>query len=250
MQARPQPRIQTYYGVSLGILMVKSSFRRYPGDIGNALTWPFPVQYRIVAEALPSNITNLHNASLLEPFKRAADELVAGGVAGITTTCGFLSIYQRELAAHCPVPVATSSLIQIPAVERLLPPGQRVGILTYDGQALGDPYLDAIGVARDTPMVGMPPDSHFVRWISQADNTIPFATLRDDVVAAARRLRAQHPEVGAIVCECTNMPPFARAIHDALQIPVFDVVTMVRWFQSSLCPPRYDARDDEAHNNW
>jgi len=91
------PRPQTYYGVSLGILMVKSSFRRFPGDIGNALTWPFPVQYRIVEEALPSNITNLQNVSLLEPFKRAADELVAGGVAGITTTCGFLSLYQRAL---------------------------------------------------------------------------------------------------------------------------------------------------------
>jgi len=63
--------------------------------------------------------------------------------------------------------------------------------------------------------------------------------LRDDVVAAARRLCALHPEVGAIVCECTNMPPFAHAIHEAVQLPVFDVVTMVKWFQASLCPPHY-----------
>jgi len=233
-------RLQTYYGVSLGILMVKSTFRRYPGDIGNALTWPFPVQYRIVPEALPSNITNLQNVSLLEPFKRAADELIAGGVAGITTTCGFLSLYQRELAAHCPVPVATSSLLQIPSVEQLLPPGKRVGILTYNGQALNHAYLDAVGVAADTPIVGMPPDSHFVRWISQGDNSIAFELLREDVVAAARQLRDRHPEVGAIVCECTNMPPFSRAIHEALGIPVFDVVTMVKWFQAAICPPRHE----------
>jgi len=233
-------RTQTYYGVSLGILMVKSSFRRYLGDIGNALTWPFPVQYRIVTEALPSNITQLHKTSLLEPFKRAADELIAGGVAGITTTCGFLSIYQRELAAHCSVPVATSSLLQIPSIQHLLPPGKRVGILTYNGEALGGPYLEAVGVAADTPVVGMPPDSAFVRWISQGDNRIPYAVLRDEVLAAARRLRDQHPEVGAIVCECTNMPPFASAIHAALQLPVFDVVTLVKWFQASLCPPCYE----------
>jgi len=227
MNARIQTRIQTYYGVSLGILMVKSAFRRYPGDIGNALTWPFPVQYRIVAEARPSNIINLHNESLLEPFQRAADELIAGGVAGITTTCGFLSLYQRELAAHCPVPVATSSLLQIPSVAHLLPPGKRVGILTYNAEALNHAYLDAVGVAADTPIVGMPPDSRFVRWISQADNSIPRALLCEDVVAAARRLCQQHPDVGAIVCECTNMPPFSHAIHAALGIPVFDVVTMV-----------------------
>lgn len=233
-------RKKTFYGVTIGILMVKSSFRRYLGNVGNALTFPFPVQYRIVEEALPARMTTLHRSSVLEPCKRAADELIEAGVDGITTTCGFLSLYQEELAAHCRVPVATSSLLQVPLVERLLPAGKRVGILTFDGEALKGPYLDAVGVPQDTPLYGMPRTSSFRRWIGEGDNSITFPTLREEVVAAARGLLAHHPEVGAIVSECTNLAPFSHDIHKALGVPVFDIVSMINLFHAGLSPPRYE----------
>lgn len=233
-------RKKTYYGVSIGILMVKSSFCRFRGDVGNAQTFPFPVQYRIVEEAVPARITELHHISLLEPFKRAADELVEGGVDGIATTCGFLSIYQRELADHCGVPVATSSLLQVPMVERMLPSNKRVGILTYDGQALKGPYLEAVGILPDTPIVGMPRSSHFVRSIREGNNSVSFATLQQEVVAAAVSLYEKHPQVGAIVCECTNLAPFSNDIHRTLGLPVFDAVSMINQFHAGLCPPRFE----------
>lgn len=233
------PAKKTYYGVSVGILMVKSHFRRYMGDVGNAQTFAFPVQYRIVEDAVPARMTDLHNSSLLEPFKQAADELIEAGVDGITTTCGFLSIYQRELADHCSVPVATSSLLQVPMVERMLPTGKRVGILTYNGEVLNGPYLDAVGIAQDTPVVGMPQSSNFVRWIKEGDNSVTYHTLREEVVAAAERMVKDHPEVGAIVNECTNLAPFTYDIQQRLGIPVFDVITMINAFQASIRPPRY-----------
>jgi hypothetical protein len=232
-------RKKTYFGVTLGILMVKSTFRRYLGDIGNAETWSFPVQYRIVEDAIPARMTELHNASLLEPFKHAADELIAAGVDGITTTCGFLSIYQKELADHCNVPVATSSLLQVPMVERMLPRGKRVGILTYSGPTLNGPYLEAVGIAQDTPVVGMAPTSNFVRWIKEGDNSVTYATLREEVVATAESLLRKHPDIGAIVSECTNLAPFTADIVDRLGIPVYDTVTMVNLFQAALRPRRY-----------
>ncbi|MBB4302809.1 hypothetical protein GGD81_001845 [Rhodobium orientis] len=233
------PRQKTYYGVSLGILMVNSTFQRYLGDIGNAMTWDFPVQYKIVTDAVPSKMTDLHNVSLLDPFKRAADELVAAGVDGITTTCGFLSIYQRELADHCPVPVATSSLLQVPMVERLLPSGKKVGVMTYNGDVLNGPYLEAVGIAQDTPVVGVPQDSNFVRWIKQGDTSVSYETLKEEVVATAKRFVADNPEIGAIVLECTNLAPFASYIVEATGLQVFDTVTMVNAFQASLKPRRY-----------
>ena len=79
-------RKKAYYGVSLGILMVDSTFTRFPGDIGNALTWPFPVQYKIVRGASPAEMIALEASDVLEPFKQAADELIGDGVDGITTT--------------------------------------------------------------------------------------------------------------------------------------------------------------------
>jgi len=233
-------RKKTYYGVTVGILMVKSTFRRYLGDVGNAETFSFPVQYRIVEDAVPARMTDLHNSSLLEPFKRAADELIEAGVDGITTTCGFLSIYQRELADHCSVPVATSSLLLVPTVERMLPTGKRVGILTYNGEVLNGPYLDAVGIAQDTPVVGVPQTSNFVRWIKEGDNSVTYETLREEVVATARSLVERHPDVGAIVNECTNLAPFTHDIQKTLGIPVYDVISMINLFQAGLRPPRYE----------
>ncbi|MCF1505499.1 aspartate/glutamate racemase family protein [Afifella sp. H1R] len=232
-------RKKTYYGVSVGILMVHSYFRRYMGDIGHAGTWNFPVQYKVVTGAVPSMMTDLHNSSLLEPFKKAADELIEAGVDGITTTCGFLSIYQRELADYCSVPVATSSLLQVPMVERMLPTGKKVGILTYNGEVLNGPYLEAVGVDPATPVGGMPQTSNFVRWIREGDNSVTFETLRGEVVATAEKFHAENPDVGAIVLECTNLAPFTADIADRLGIPVYDTVSMVNLFHAGLRPRRY-----------
>lgn len=229
----------TNYDKTIGILMVNTNFRRFVGDIGNAQTWSFPVRYKIVEEASPANVVDLADADLLEPFTRAADELIADGVSGITTTCGFLSYYQRELAEHCTVPVATSSLLQVPSIEQLLPSDKRVGVLTYNGSALTGWYLEAVGVAQDTPVQGMPPGSGFVRWIGQADDSVPYEQLEEESVHTATELLRRCPEVGAIVTECTNLAPFSRAIQDRLGVPVFDAVTMVKWFQSAVSQTPY-----------
>jgi len=232
---RQQPDVDA----TIGILMLNSRFHRYPGDIGNARTWSFPVRYKTVADADPSNVIGLHDRRLLEPFKRAADELIAEGVDGIVTTCGLLSIYQKELAAHCRVPVAASSLLQVPMVERMLPPGKRVGIVTYSAATMNGPYLDAVGLARDIPLIGMAADSSFVRWIRDGDNSVPYATLRDEVVTTAESLVGRHPQIGALVLECTNLAPFSAAIVDRIGMPVYDTVTMVNAFHAAIRPRRY-----------
>jgi len=232
---------KTYYGVSVGILMVKTYFRRYLGDIGHAGTWNFPVQYRIVEDAVPSKMTDLHNVSLLEPFKKAAKELVDAGVDGITTTCGFLSIYQQELVDFCGVPVATSSLLQVPMVQRIIPSDRRVGILTYNGDVLNGKYLEAVGIAADTPVYGMPQDSEFVRSIREGDDDVPYAVLRQEVLDLVAHMLRENPSIGAIVSECTNLAPFTADIQRTFGIPVYDTVSMVNWFQAGLRPRRYPA---------
>lgn len=228
-----------YYGVDVGILMVRTYFERYLGDIGNAATWDFPVNYKIVHDAVPSKMTDLHNASLLEPFKDAAKELLSEGAEGITTTCGFLSIYQKELADFCGVPVATSALLQVPLVQTIIGSKKRVGVMTYNGDVLDGPYFEAVDVPLDTPVKGMPQDSEFVRWIKEGDASVPFETLRQEVLQAAREFMADNPTLGAIVCECTNLAPFSADISEELGVPVFDCRTMVNWFQSGLKPKRF-----------
>src|ERR1700722_4896135 len=114
------------YGAPLGILMLEARFPRIPGDMGNAETWPFPVLYRVVRGASPERVVLQGAAGLLGDFLEAAAELVTDGAEAITTNCGFLSLFQAEIAAHVGVPVATSSLLQVPWVQAMLPPGKRV----------------------------------------------------------------------------------------------------------------------------
>src|SRR2546423_12285655 len=109
------------YGARVGILMLETRFPRIPGDMGNALTWPFPVLYKVVPGASPRRVVFDRAQGLLDAFLAAAAELVRLGADGITTTCGFLSLYQHDIATHVGVPVATSSLMQIPSIKRVLP---------------------------------------------------------------------------------------------------------------------------------
>jgi len=145
---------KTVYGARVGILMLDTNFPRAPGDTGNAATWPFPVLYKVVKGATAREVVHEKGGKLRQAFLDAAAELVKEGADGITTTGGFLSVFQKDLAAHVGVPVASSSLLQVPLAQSLLPPGRRVGILTVQGERLGADHLKAIDVDPTVPIVG------------------------------------------------------------------------------------------------
>jgi Asp/Glu/hydantoin racemase len=227
------------YGAALGILMLEARFPRIPGDVGHAGTWPFPVLYKVVPGASPEQVVRRRAEGLLEVFIAGARELVALGADGITTNCGFLSLLQRELAAACEVPVATSALLQVPLIERLLPPGRRVGILTISAASLSPEHLEAAGVTADTPIAGTDGGAAFSRTILNDELTMDVAACERDILAAGDALLREHPEVGAIVLECTNMCPHAAALRARAGVPVFDMVSFITWFHAGLVPRRF-----------
>jgi hypothetical protein len=224
------------YGARLGILMLEARFPRIPGDMGNAATWPFPVLYKVVPGASPRRVVRDRSEGLLDRFLEAASELVRLGADGITTNCGFLSLFQREIAAHAAVPVATSSLMQIPFIERLLPPGKRVGVLTVSAESLTAEHLIAAGADPQTPVAGTDGGREFTRVLLGNENRLDVAAAERDIIEAGETLVARHPEIGAVVLECTNMAPYARALRDTLCLPVFDIYAFMTWFHAGLAP--------------
>jgi Asp/Glu/hydantoin racemase len=228
------------FGASVGILMLDAQFPRIPGDMGNALSWPFPVHYKIVRGASPELVVRKQAAGLLDAFIDAAKELVSDGADGITTNCGFLSLFQTELAAAVGVPVATSSLMQVPMVEKLLPPGKRVGILTISAETLTVDHIDAAGIDRGTPIIGTEGGAEFTRVILNNETKLDVTKAREDLLDAGRKLVAQHPNLGAVVLECTNMVPYAADLRSGLGLPVFTIHSFISWFQSGLMPPEFN----------
>ena len=222
----------------IGILMLDTSFERIPGDAGNARTWAFPVIYRTVRDASALRVIDGEARGLLDAFIAAGHELVADGCVAISTTCGFLALYQEELARALPIPVATSSLLQIPLVERLLAPGKSVGVLTMDAARLTPRHMAAIGVHHGLPMEGLPRDGVFWKMIAENAPASPDVLIQE-VLDAGERLLARRPDIGAFVLECTNMPPYAAKLAERFGLPVFDVVTMVKWLAGAVAPHNY-----------
>jgi hypothetical protein len=235
------PRIarggKAIYGAPLGILMLEARFPRILGDMGNGATWPFPVLYRVVNGATPEKVVLNGAAGLLPDFIDAAKDLVRLGAEAITTNCGFLSLFQNEIAAAVGVPVATSALLQVPWVQAMLPPGRRAGIITVSGSTLSPAHLKGAGVPLDTPLVGTGNGREFFRVLIKAEKEdMDVALAERDVVDAGKELVARHPDVGAIVLECTNMPPYAAALQAEVGLPVYDIYSMIVWFHAGLRP--------------
>lgn len=226
---------------SVGILMLQTQFPRIIGDAGNPAAWPFDVQYRVVAGATPDAVVCNGGAGLTRQFIEAAKDLVNAGVDGITTTCGFLSLIQDQLSAAVGVPVATSSLMQVPMVQALLPVGKRVGIITIAKNNLTKAHLTAANVPLDTPVVGTEAGREFNHAILQDREKVDFAACRMDLLDGARQLQNGHENIGAIVLECTNMAPYAADIQKLTRLPVYSIYTFINWFQSGLVPRKFQA---------
>jgi Asp/Glu/hydantoin racemase len=237
-RVRPHQR-QPVHGVTIGIMILDTGFQRLPGDIGYAPTFRFPVQYAVVRGATPDRIVKPKADGMLGLFKQAADDLIAIGVDGITTSCGFLACLHQELTAYCRVPIATSSLLQIPLVQSLLPKGKRVGVLTADKDALTEDHFRSIGVAPNLPIVGMPPNGIFRHNNRTGQPLVDREAQEREVLGMAQELLVHNDNIGAIVCECTNLPPYSAAIERRFGLPVYDIITLVEWFHAGLRPHRY-----------
>lgn len=223
----------------VGVIMLDTNFPRIPGDVGNPGTWPFPTETRVVPAATPALALGDAARNLLPAFIEAGNELAGAGAVLITTSCGFLSVLQSELAAALPVPVATSALMQVPLLDALSPPGKRAGILTISADALTADHLAVVGVRPDTPIATTEGREEFTRAILSDAEEFDVAAARRDNVEAARELVSKHPEVGAIVLECANMGPYARDIRNAVGVPVHSIVSFVCWLRSGVRPQKY-----------
>lgn len=208
----------------LGILMLETRFPRRLGDIGNPGSFDFPVRYLTVTGATAARVVQGRAQGLLQPFVDAARRLIDDGAAAITTSCGFLALFQPELARALPVPVWTSSLLKL---NELRAPG----VITVDATALGPQHLQAVGAQAAVPVVGLAPGCHLQRALLHDEPAFDALTAEADTVAAALDLVERFPQVREIVFECTNLPPYADAVTRATGRPVHHIVSLLheRW---------------------
>lgn len=116
---------RTHYGQVIGVITLDTLFPRILGDVANATTFDFPVRFKKVEGATGKRVVKEADPTLLEPFIAAAQELEREGVMAITTTCGFLAMFQEELSNAVNIPFFASSLMQVPLVSRIIGKGKK-----------------------------------------------------------------------------------------------------------------------------
>lgn len=225
----------TNYGQAIGIIMCDTDFPRIPGDVGNASTFSFPICYKTVKGAYPQRVVKDGDPALLEPFLEAAREFEREGVKAVATSCGFLAMFHREMANAVRIPVFSSSLLQVHLARAVISERQKVGIITARAQSLTERHLTGVGV-QHIPVViaGMDDSREFTEVFIEGKTTLDVAKVTEEMAFVAKQMVAAYPEIGAIVLECTNMPPFAKVVQNVTKLPVFDVVTLINYAFSTV----------------
>lgn len=231
---RSRLRTQNWAGETIGIIVLDCEYPYIPGNVANATTYDFPVRYAVAEGADNHRLIFERDPRLLEPFVAAARKLEAEGVKAITGACGFMALFQDEIAAAVDIPVFMSSLLQVPFIHRIT--GKRVGIISADKSQLTHEHLTKSAISETLPiaMGGMETCEPFRQAIFYPDGTLDDDAIRAGVVAVAQELQARNPDLGAILLECSDLPPYAVDVQHATGLPVFDFVTMINHVHQTL----------------
>lgn len=225
------------YGHRIGILMIEGRFPWPPGAIGNASSFPFPVMHHVVkgfsGRRTVRDLPGLDPESkefreAIQPWVDGARRLEDQGCQAITTSCGFAVLFQNHLLDAVRVPVFASSLMLVPFIAATLRRGRRVGVITADAASLSSRHLQeaAIHPAR-IHIVGMDGCPEFAATAWEDKTTLDFARIKTEVVTVAKRLVDQAPDTGALLLECSLLPPYAAAIQAEISLLVFDFTHLV-----------------------
>lgn len=234
-----------FFGETVGILLFRPWYYCVPtrGHVSYAPTYDFPVRFQFVDDPFdPAGFLESDDVNKgwnLENWINAVIKLQEEGVRAICGGCGLTGTIQKELAAAVELPVYTSSLLFLPEVHGTLAGGERVGILTVSEKQLmahegaifsGCDIDDSIPFA----VAGMNESDAADAWLTMTTPEYDKDVVEKAVVYVALELKADNPDLGAYLLECTDMPPYSEAIREATGLPVFDAVDMVNRVHASV----------------
>jgi len=227
---------QVAYGIPIGLLMLDCKIPFVPGDVGNASSYKYPVIFETVRGASVDAVVNRGDDSLTAEVIRAAEHLVGQGVRAISSDCGYLGRYQSILADRLPVPVFVSSLLQVPMIRQMIGHSRTLGILCANSDGVNQALLESVGIAGFDGLAfrGLKDKKHFHDVMFEECDDLDQQRMEGEVVEAALEIRDQHPNLGAYLLECSDLPPYGHAIQAATGLPVFDWIGFIDYVHHAV----------------
>lgn len=211
------------------VLPAQLQLESLPGNSTNPDSYPFEVKMLRVKGANMSTIEENPCQEMLDEFIRVCKELAKEGVKAITTSCGFCAYYQEGLAAAVPEVVFASALLEVPFAQTIVGKGRKVAILTANKFHLREEHLERANIKdRDNIVIlSLHDQPEWGRIYTHPNEEFDLEAVAGEVVGVVRKGLEEHPDIGAVVLECTDLPPYASRIRDELDIPVFDINSMI-----------------------
>lgn len=191
-------------------------------------TFYFPVIGEAVKGATGKTVVLEQDLTLTPSFIRAAKKLEMQGVRAISGQCGFMALFQQEVSRAVSIPVFTSGLILVPLVYRLIRPDQKVGIFTFNAKLLSEKHFNAVGWSSKDFPVAILGVEEIESWKIFQQEKWNFRQMGVDLLELAKYFVQEHPDIGAIVLECTLMTQHASSIRKVTGLPVFDITTLTK----------------------
>ena len=237
-----------YQGYSVGIMKFEGRlYPMIPGDVGNATSYPFPVLIREIPGVNNNPYPPLkdENGQYSDVVKKCIDgalQLEKDGVRSIAMCCGFFSLIQPVIAAAVSIPVLTSPIIMIPIIQQMLLPNQSVLVITASKKLLSEAFFTAVGVDINHRVVvaGLEKSATF-NSMCMGGKAITFDSdeLEKDLINLVSCAQVKDKNIGAVLFECTTLPPFAFSVQNKTGLPVFDFIACVEWMHRSVVAKQY-----------
>lgn len=217
---QPQP-----YGYQVGLLLLNLLETHPPGDTAHVGTYDYPVLMKVV-DAADVGLVTKGDKSIEQDIVAAAQELERMGVKAISSNCGFLVHYQEAVRDAVSVPVYMSSLLQLPLIARSIRRGQKIAILTAFKERLTPEVLALSGLPEGVEVVTTSIETT-PEFRNMAHEDLDTDAFGDRLEEAARRMVDDAGDVGALLLECALFPPYAARLQQALDLPVYDFISMI-----------------------
>jgi len=235
-------RGQNISGFPIGIVYIEDvHYPMLPGNVVNGYTYNYPVRLCAV-NGLDINSLFTCADSVFQNLLNACKKLQKEGVRAISGACGFFGNYQKLIAKEMNVPVALSSLVQLPWIQTIIKPGQKIGVLTADKSSITQRLLESCSVSKELQKNLIIKDLRHEKEFScilEGRGEFDNGKVKEEVVSKAIEIVSEYPETGAILLECSDMPPYAFAVQEATQLPVFDFITLINWLHNSVTQKPY-----------
>ena len=229
-----------YYDTPIGILCLDTLFPKPPGQLRNPLTFDFPVVCRVLRGVGAKEILSSTSAQLETLFVDAARELERDGVKAIAGSCGFMARFQSQIAAELHVPVFLSSLLQLPLVRLMHGEKAEIGVLTASSQALTPAHFANCATPMESVHIrGMEGNPEFWETIIEGKrHDFDMERLEAEIVGSAATF-AREKALDALVLECTDLSAFSAPIQRAINLPVYDINSLVEYAYYAVCRKDY-----------